>query len=64
MYIKDEYEDTYEPKTVQFDTASHNRDLKKLLEDFKDGKIDFDSLTDEEKEYIKKHDATYGKFFI
>ena len=53
--------------TIQFDTKSQsnkNENWNAFFQKWQEGKLDYDTLTDEEKEYVKKHDATYKNMFL
>ena len=53
--------------TIQFDTKSQsnkNENWNTFFQKWQEGKLDYDTLTDEEKEYVKKHDATYKNLFL
>lgn len=53
--------------TIQFDTKSQsnkNENWNTFFQKWQEGKLDYNTLTDEEKEYVKKHDATYKNVFL
>jgi len=47
--------------TVQFDSQSQ---LKDILEKYQKGLINYDDLTETQKEYIKSHDSFSKSVFI
>lgn len=53
--------------TIQFDTKSQsnkNENWNTFFQKWQEGKLDYDTLTDEEKEYVKKNDDTYKNVFL
>lgn len=63
MYIQNS-----QPKSMQFDSAYQRKQEKRnwnvFFAEWKSGKYNFDELSEEEKEYIKQHDATYSQLFL
>ena len=53
--------------TIQFDTKSQSKKdnyWNTFFQKWQNGELDYDMLTDEEKEYVKKHDAIYKNMFL
>lgn len=53
--------------TIQFDAKSQSKKdnhWNAFFQRWQNGELDYDMLTDEEKEYVKKHDATYKNVFL